>query len=462
MLFQSNLTHTPENGINQTGEDCRKSSSQTFEVRSASSGCGSSIKSQNLRLRIHLLEERRKVRLKFAEQEEEYFSQKLELLARLEDSVLEDDVTLDSTETKPEARVSAWLQNNTNEQEIRNIFSGGQLAAVSTSGPDSSEQQQLDSSTTRDSLLENLPLQERSPEQQQRVLLNSLGHDLRATNQFTHGSGPIGAGVKSLSPTLSPSQLAARQVIDSELPLFSGDPQDWSFFYSAFQTTSEACGFSDVENLTRLRRCLRGLALESVRGRLLLPQFVPQVVETLRKFFGRPEFIVQALVKEVRDAPSPKPDDLRSLIKFGIIVQNLVDNIVMLQQQDHLRNPMLLNELVSKLPTDYQLRWVSFKNSNKHVDLSTFNEFILDLVDLAVEVTNLFELDSNHSRQICAYCGRSAHDITQCEGFCNLKIDSRWKIVRQRKLCRLCLVAHGQDRCLSADNNNRHHILLQY
>lgn len=141
--------HSLEQVIDITDEDCRrKHPSEIFEVRSVSSGCGSSIKSQELRLRIQLLDERRMVRLKLAEQEEEYFSQKLQLLALLGDSLLNDDVNAESTGTKPKANVSAWLQNYTNEPE---------MDSASASNSDLNEQQQSDSSTKPDSPLPNLP-----------------------------------------------------------------------------------------------------------------------------------------------------------------------------------------------------------------------------------------------------------------------------------------------------------------
>uniref|UniRef100_A0A8D8HFI3 (northern house mosquito) hypothetical protein n=1 Tax=Culex pipiens TaxID=7175 RepID=A0A8D8HFI3_CULPI len=113
---------------------------------------------------------------------------------------------------------------------------------------------------------------------------------------------------------------------------------------------------------------------------------------------------------------------------------------------------------------DYLLRWVNFKTPYKKVDLSTFNEYMSDLVQLAVGVTNLFELDSihnkNHSTQVCVYCRASDHDITFCDQFCNLKIDSRWKVVRQAKLCKICSGTHAQKRCFTSTNNH-HHLLLQ-
>lgn len=74
-----------------------------------------------------------------------------------------------------------------------------------------------------------------------------------------------------------------------ELPVFSGNSEEWPMFFSAFNTSTEACGYSNVENLGRLQRCLKGGALEAVRSRLLLPTSVPQVMQTLQLLYGRLE-----------------------------------------------------------------------------------------------------------------------------------------------------------------------------
>lgn len=48
----------------------------------------------------------------------------------------------------------------------------------------------------------------------------------------------------------TPQQLAARHVMAKELPIFSGNPEDWPLFISAYHNSTLACGFSDAENLT--------------------------------------------------------------------------------------------------------------------------------------------------------------------------------------------------------------------
>lgn len=73
-------------------------------------------------------------------------------------------------------------------------------------------------------------------------------------------------------------QMAARQVVPRELPIFAGNPEDWPLFISSYRNSTLMCGYTDAENLKRLQKCLRGNALEVVRSNLLLPLSVPQVM----------------------------------------------------------------------------------------------------------------------------------------------------------------------------------------
>lgn len=57
---------------------------------------------------------------------------------------------------------------------------------------------------------------------------------------------------------ISREQLAARKAVAQNLPKFRGEPEVWPLFISNFEYTTEACGFSNLENLKRLQDCLLG------------------------------------------------------------------------------------------------------------------------------------------------------------------------------------------------------------
>ncbi|XP_062710516.1 uncharacterized protein LOC134288741 [Aedes albopictus] len=300
-------------------------------------------------------------------------------------------------------------------------------------------------------------------------------------------------------------QIAARQVMPRDLPTFAGDPEDWPIFYSSFRNTTEVCGYSDAENLARLQRCLRGSALDAVRSRLLLPASVPFVMETLRKLYGRPEVLINSLLKKVRNTPSPKADNLHSIVTFGLAVQNLIDHMVISDQQTHLVNPMLLQEFVEKLPTNLKMQWGYFKSTVPNANLETFNVFMSGLVNLASDLSlntevshhsttkrgdkhkeKLFvhaqeqpgvaapstadkkqgHVDKSAVAKVCSYCENMEHQISNCTKFKDLDVDGRWKAIRYKNLCRSCLIPHRKWPCRSNKECGkegcriRHHPLL--
>lgn len=306
-------------------------------------------------------------------------------------------------------------------------------------------------------------------------------------------------------PTPTSTQLAARQVMPRDLPVFTGSPEEWPIFYSSYKNSTEVCGYSDAENLARLQRCLRGNALEAVRSRLLLPSSVPYIIDTLRMLFGRPEALINSLLRRVRSCPPPKADNLKSIVDYGLAVQNMIDHMIISEQLNQLNNPMLLNELVDKLPTSLKLQWGAYKQLQADVNLATFNHFVANLVGLASDLmissesfhgspkvtANRYEknkeklfvhsqqpandvdetetypdVNSGHPSKMCIYCEEEAHQIASCQLFKNLTMDARWKVVRQRNLCRTCLVPHRKWPCRSKKEcgirgcQSRHHQLL--
>ncbi|XP_062717285.1 uncharacterized protein LOC134292262 [Aedes albopictus] len=303
----------------------------------------------------------------------------------------------------------------------------------------------------------------------------------------------------------SSTQLAARQVMPRDLPMFSGNPEDWPVFISSFANSSQACGYTDAENLIRLQRCLKGPALEAVKSRLLFPAAVPHVIATLETLYGKPEHLIFMLLKKVREVPAPRPDKLETLIGFGIAVQNLCDHVEMGQQVAHLNNPTLLYELVDKLPANLKLDWAMFKQQAPITNLRTFAQFMSRLVTAAADVTlhmdprttqrgkpeksrekNFLGAHSGSRRTeyptksdvpvgqstrsgnfvTCLVCKEPGHKVRECKKFADMTVENRWKAVQTHSLCRTCIGAHGKRPCKSkklCDVDGcqaRHHSLL--
>ncbi|XP_055527437.1 uncharacterized protein LOC129720049 [Wyeomyia smithii] len=288
-------------------------------------------------------------------------------------------------------------------------------------------------------------------------------------------SSQNGQGHQRAGP--SKAQLSARNGLTRKLPTFTGKPEEWPLFFWAYQTSNEACGYSDVENLVRLQESLKGAALESVRGQLLLPKSVPRVIAKLRQLYGRPEQLLQNHLEKVRKLDSPKTDRLASFIPFGNAVEQLCEHLEAAELTLHLVNPILIQDLVNKLPDGEKRQWLHYKRKKKEVTLRTFTDFISKIVSDACEVNVNYDYkpdtkaavgtsarskpkekaalyshsaaNESHGRndrkrqKPCKACKRDDHRLRFCQDFKNMPFADRMKIVSKWKLCKVCLNEHS-------------------
>ncbi|XP_058827917.1 uncharacterized protein LOC131687846 [Topomyia yanbarensis] len=235
------------------------------------------------------------------------------------------------------------------------------------------------------------------------------------------------------------------------------------------------CGFSNEENMLRLRKCLKGRALEAVRCRLLHPSNVAGVLSTLKMLYGRPEAIVQAVIKKIRSLPSPSIEKLETVVNFALTVENLVATIQACEVSDFVYNASLRYELVGRLPPTLKLSWARFSRNNPTPNLLDFSTWLYETVeDASAVVDTVFsdqrfrgtkrdgflnvhsEIDSKDSKPAnspqkptivdtkkCVACKGDCTMLAKCKQFVDLSYDSKWATVRAYKLCRKCLRKHN-------------------
>ncbi|XP_054746627.1 uncharacterized protein LOC129251289 [Anastrepha obliqua] len=288
---------------------------------------------------------------------------------------------------------------------------------------------------------------------------------------------------------LSSTQIASRQVINKDLPTFSGKPEEWPLFITSFEQSTEQCGFTDSENLIRLQRCLKGVALEAVRGKLMAPATVWQAIETLRMLYGRPDIICHSLQRKLRQEPLVRYDNLETLIQFALAVQNYCCTLKAIGLSSYLNDPMLLSELLCKLPSDLKLEWGRYKVSLLHADISEFDYWLFKLATCASQVVSVsssadeVKVNNNQFKKRVLVHGvvhtNSAtssqpyrlqcsgdHRLEKCKQFCDLSTNDRWCFVRDNKLCIRCFRKHFLKNCplhcgCGIDGCTKpHHVLL--
>lgn len=265
----------------------------------------------------------------------------------------------------------------------------------------------------------------------------------------------------------------ARQTAGRDLPSFSGQPEEWPAFIASYRRTTDMCGFSDAENMERLRRCLKGEAAKAVQCLMVSPNNIQKVIQMLEDRFGKTKHIITAMITKARQANNVKDDKPQSLIDFGTTVVNLAATIKSLQADGHLKNPQLLAELEDKLPYSIRIRWHVWKTAKAASDdIEEFAEWVESEMKMAYEMVahspikegkkNDEKTDSNFKKRgagvhltgesqqqtVCNFCGLQNHKTYQCRKVKELTANERVVLAVEKKLCLCCLtVGCSSRRC---------------
>ncbi|XP_037820376.1 uncharacterized protein LOC119609605 [Lucilia sericata] len=265
-----------------------------------------------------------------------------------------------------------------------------------------------------------------------------------------------------ISTKLTREQIASRQSFARDLEKFNDNPEDWPLFFATYQQTTEICGFSDSENLLRLRNSLEGDALKAVRNLLFHASCVPQIIETIRIKFGRPEIVLNILLKRVRELSPIKENKLESLVDFALEVQNVIATMKSANLKDYLNNPEIEQELVLNLPGIIAAFWGMHKLSLSSCNLENFGSWLFQLAQGANSVIvperyggkptkrgNVNTHFENENETNCIACGNACDNLPSCQSFKNLSRSKKWELVRTYRLCRRCLTPHYLAECQS-------------
>ena len=172
-----------------------------------------------------------------------------------------------------------------------------------------------------------------------------------------------------------------------DLPTFSGNAEEWPTFSTMLRTTTEQCCFSNVENMIRLQKALKGRARDFVLPLLTVPENTPQVIRTVEKRFGRPDVVVQTLIEQTKSFSGLKDGELKLLLDFSNAVCNLVETMRLMSCDGHQNNPQLRQELVGKLPTTLRLQWGEFAAKQESpLTLTKFSTWLSERADAVCEI----------------------------------------------------------------------------
>ncbi|XP_053685689.1 uncharacterized protein LOC128735222 [Sabethes cyaneus] len=437
--------------------------------------------------------ERLELQLRRIEAEQTLLEEKKKLLKK-QFSVLEELADLDEKEAEAEldgeksvSKVKDWL--NEKEDGTESEYSGDE---------EIDEEELLDSSDYSEEEEEEPPVKNSSTFQPSKRSTPREGHRsqrrmLTTSNQF--------------NCSLNRNQIAARQVVAKDLPVFSGNPEDWPLFFSTYESTTRMCGYTEDENMIRLRSCLKGDAFAAVRSFLLHPSTVEKAVNALKLRFGQPRVVLQSIKDKVLAMPVLKADSLNKTIDFALAVQNFVATIEACGSKEYMRDISLLSELVGKLPAAMKLEWARYTRSLRRVNLVAFSEWLYGIAEDACLVSEPRKNQEVRSQETykapkgyvsthtehqswrsddssgpgsstqkmvsepeklpagtCVSCKGDCVSLAKCKRFLDLSYDGKWATVRENRVCRKCLKQH-KGGCASRDCgvngcNFKHHSLL--
>lgn len=267
-----------------------------------------------------------------------------------------------------------------------------------------------------------------------------------------------------------------------DLPLFDGKAEEWPMFFNSFRHSTGAYGYNDFENMTRLQKALKGKAYEMVEALLMHPDNVSEIMDRLRFHFGDPQRLVKSQVNKMRSMPVIADTDLGRLVEYSATVGNLVAFMKCVKGDRHLDNPMLLEEIICKLPLRYQCDWAQYVTIQRiEPDMIDFNNWLYGVAASVKMVENMRPSGSTLSnrvdkkfvgklneteRIVCEFC-QGDHRVNSCEDFKEILLADRWTWVKKNRVCFSCLLrGHQAAYCRRSNICNidgcrrRHHRLL--
>lgn len=272
-----------------------------------------------------------------------------------------------------------------------------------------------------------------------------------------------------------------------ELPVFSGNHQEWLMFRSAYNET--ATSFTKFENINRLRRNLKGKASEAVEGLLISNSDPADVMRALESRFGKPEAIAIAELNTLKALPrlTENPQDTCTVSSK---ITNAVCILQALSCAHFLFNPETSKILLDKLTPTLRHKFYEFaaKQPREDPDLLKMEKFMKTEADLCApyaqpepvgtqaQPTSQYKrtykvhtvTEEQQTTAKCAVCDNTGHTATDCEKFKNADSNARWDIAKNKHLCFRCLRYRSRNHSCkrrTCDTNGckyYHHKLLHF
>ena len=276
-----------------------------------------------------------------------------------------------------------------------------------------------------------------------------------------------------------------------KLTQFDGNPLNWHEWFGQFISTADSVILSDDEKLAYLKTLVVGKAKSAIAEYSYSGVLYKDALAHLQRNFGQPHAVVGAHLDKLSNFLPLKMHNLENV--FWLFLYNFWTCRVFksLSFNDDLKSVKLLNQAVSKLPTNLKEAWsmqtvrrkwhrttlLYFNEWPKektegHERLKTINSNLKSEEPVKQKVgTKVFACNAKVSDNTkenpkffpCSVC-KSQHVLWNCAVFKEKKATQRAKHVPEQKLCFACLHSFRNfsraRRCPKPDCESTHNVLL--
>ena len=85
--------------------------------------------------------------------------------------------------------------------------------------------------------------------------------------------------------------------------------------------------------------------------------------------------ILSQMMMQVRQLSKLNVDEMETILDLSLVLQQLYLTMEANNVEDHLKNPMLLQELVNKLTEAQKIEWATYKQHIQNVNLTSMPGF---------------------------------------------------------------------------------------
>lgn len=288
----------------------------------------------------------------------------------------------------------------------------------------------------------------------------------------------------SLSPSLQPFSKPQISLERTRLPVFSGDMTDY-YRWKAEWVELEQLG-NPMRTIGVTRFHLLASLSERVKKDLVLSSCSSpeEMFKRLDNRFGNKARIVLKIAEDIESLPPVKGNNPRKTIELIQAVERALSNLVILGEEDILKNRLVAQSLERKLPSSLKEKWIEYKAEPLHgfSPQTHFDCLLLYLQKQEAMLEELDQLDEGLREAIpsaklpvvkaakkayskatsgqrgsqakplaaaCSACSETAHAgrLFACTIFRGMDLQGKKSHLHANRLCSQCLGPHLQNVC---------------